>query len=562
MVRDRGYTPTIPVARVVPTQDPKGFRLPSMTYVDMAIVAGLGLLLLFTLVAFGVGHKRWSMVSVVAAFLVALTIPTYLYFAAQLLHHEWRWAQLARSLEQKIARVRDAQEPSAAPERGGSLEKIDGMPSIEELRQSRDRWERALTRVDNWRGRYWDKATFAPPPADGQPGTITLAAVSREPAPAAAEPAAAGDIPAGEGDIPPPAAATAIDPGATVYVFDDKPVAADGGGKYLGAFLVQAVATVDGRQELTVQQTAPRDAYDTKAWGQAYESVSVYTELPNDRWLVYTETRGTPAGEEPAEDDAKIAPPPVKRGGEAIDELVPEHFRQQVKDHALTATSAPEAIDQAQWPDLRAKIASGEVLPGEYWAEVTFTERLNMEEFFGDRAGSLGKDTGLSIEMDLATAFELGDAGKLAIDKVFYRRPLVDGLTLLHGTALPGNDDKVTSDGLAELRLVLEREITALQAAKLRLDTSLAKARGELEILDTQKGQFKDDLTKWERDVAESTRLAERFEAEAKAFAARLTAAEEQVVALGKTYVEEIRKAVQEVDRAAPTAGRTDATAF
>jgi len=67
---------------------------------------------------------------------------------------------------------------------------------------------------------------------------------------------------------------------------------------------------------------------------------------------------------------------------------------------------------------------------------------------------------------------------------------------------------------------------------------------------------------KWERDVAESTRLADRFEAEAKATAAALAEAEAHVVALGREYVGEIRKAVQEVDRVAPTADRRDAATY
>lgn len=557
---------------------PPGLRLPSMSYADMAIVAAIALLLLFTLVAFGVGHKRWSIVSVVATFLVALTIPTYLYFATQLLHHEWRWAQTARSLEARIARVRDAKEPSPDEERGGTLVKIDGMPSIQELRQARDRWERALTRIDNWRGRHWEKATFTPPPADGQNGSIMLPVAVSEPPADAAEPVDPPGEPADapEGDIPagPAAAAASIDPGATVYVFDDTPMASGEGGKYLGAFLVQGAATVDGRQELSIQQTAPRDAYDAKVWSRPYDSVSVYTELPNDRWLAFSETRGAPAGEEPSSDDARIAPPPVKRVEEVLDELVPEldvpsdglakymNFRERVKQHALSANAVPEAIDESQWPDLRSRIASGDILPGEYWAEVTFNERADMETFLGVDADALGDDPGLTIEMDLASAFEQADGDTITIDKVFYRRPLVDGQTLLHGTALPGDGDNLVSDGLAALRLVLQREVAALEAAKVRLDTGLTKARGELEILDTQKGQFKDDLVKWERDVAEATRLADRFEAEAKAVATRLKQAEATVVALGQEFVGAIRKAVQEVDRVAPTAGGRDAATY
>jgi hypothetical protein len=238
------------------------------------------------------------------------------------------------------------------------------------------------------------------------------------------------------------------------------------------------------------------------------------------------------------------------------------NFRERVKQHALSANAVPEAIDESQWPDLRSRIASGDILPGEYWAEGTFKERADMEAFLGVDADALGDDPSLSIDMDLASAFEQADADTITIDKVFYRRPLVDGQTLLHGTALPGDAENLASDGLAALRLVLQREIAALEAAKTRLDTGLAKARGELEILETQKGQFKDDLVKWERDVAEATRLADRFEAEAKAVAARLKEAEASVVELGREFAGEIRKAVESIDRVAPTAGRRDAATY
>ena len=192
---------------------------------DIAIVAALGLLLLFTLVAFGVGHKRWSLVSVTAAFLIALAIPTYLVLAALLLNYEWRWAQATRRTQEKLLRVHDALAPSTQNDRLGMLVKVDGMSSLRELTQERDRWQRALDRVDNWRGRHWANASFNPPTADDQTGTITLppASVAGRPADDAGGEAAA-DAPA-EGAPPPPPQPTGapVDPGATVYIFDDTP---------------------------------------------------------------------------------------------------------------------------------------------------------------------------------------------------------------------------------------------------------------------------------------------------------------------------------------------------
>ena len=620
-----------------------------MSYADIAIVAALFLFVVFTLVAFGMGHKRWSIVSVVATFLVTLTIPTFFYFSAILLHHEWRWAQAARTLQEKIAFVRDAKQPSADKEGPAYLVKVADRPSIRELEETRDRWERALTRTDNWRGRHWTGASFSPPAADGQTGTVTLPAAVKGPdappddgleaaappvdagaaeggdaapadaapadaAPADAAPAAdaappaaapAADAaspaaaPAAAGDAPAPADATAgaappdvaagdapaaeaaparqaaapIDPGTTIYVFDDTPYAAGGGGNYLGAFLVQSVDTVDGRQALTVQQTAPRDAYDTKVWSRAYEAVSVYTELPSDRWLAFSETHGTPPETEPSDTDAKIAPPARKRASDILDALVPElasggegmakymNFRERVKQHSLSASDVPEAIDEAQWPDLRERLARGDAIPGEYWAEVTYNDRADMEAFLGVAPEDLGDHAGASIEMELASAFAEKDADKLTIDKVFYRRPLMDAQTLIHGIALPGDDGSLVSDGLAALRLVLRREIAALEIAKTRLDTGLKQARAELDIVSTQKRQSEEDLQQWSRDVTAATRLADRFEAEANAAASRLAETERQIVELGQGVVSEMGKAVQDVDQVAPPAGARGAAA-
>lgn len=547
---------------------------------DIAIVAALGLLLLFTLVAFGVGHKRWSYVSVTAAFLIALAIPTYLFLAARLLDYEWRWAQAARRTQQKLLRVHDALAPSTQDDRRGMLVKVDGMFSLRELTQERDRWQRALDRVDNWRGRHWANASFNPPPADDQTGTITL-----PPAPVAGGPAdldggeAAADGPA-EGAAGPQPTGAPVDPGATVYVFDDTPFSTtEEGGMYLGAFVVQAIATDEGskRQVLTVQQTAPRDRYDTRAWSQAHDSVTVYTELPTDRWLAFSQTPASPPGAEPPDDgedrpadrDQRTAPQPRKRLDEALDTLVPEAFRDAVRRHALSGTDVREPIDEADWPEIRQRIDEGKALPGEYWAEVTFNDRVDLEAFLKVGPDDIGDKAGLSIEMDFPTALEQKAENKLTIDTVFYRRPLIDGQTLLHGSVLgeaAAGGGGLASDGVAALRQVLEREKAMLEIAQARLATGLEKSQSELGLLKKQATEFNADLVNWQRDVDAATKLADRFEAEAEATRARLRRTEQAIVDLGRELTGEIDRAVRDIDKAAPPpAGRgaaAPATAF
>jgi hypothetical protein len=535
---------------------------------DIAIVAGLGLLLLLTLIAFGVGHARWSVVSVTAAFLVALMIPTYLYFAARLLDHEWRWAQAFRKTQLKLIRVRDAQQPSPDTNKGGRLEAIPETLSNQQLQRELDRWQRALTRIDNWRGRHWTNALFVPPPADGQAGTVTLKAAAL---------AAAADAPADDAAEEPaegaaPAAAprgTAIDPGTTVYLFDDAAFTPDGdGGRYLGAFVVQAVAADEGTgsQVLTVQQTAPRDAYDRRLWSQAHDSVSVYTQLPSDRWLAFSQTPAPPPGAEPADDDdQRIAPQPRKRLDEALDELVPEPYRDAVRRHALSATDAPDPIEEADWPAVREALAKGDALPGEYWAEVTFGDRADLEAFLKLAPDDISGDAGLSIEMDFSSADELREKNTVTIDKVFYRRRLIDGQALLHGLALPaaaGGGAELVADGQAALRQILEREKAALERANARLANGLEKARGELGLLEKQAAEFATDLVSWQRDSEAAERLADRFEEEAKAAAARLRQTEQEVVQLGRKLVENVDQAVREIDRVAPPPAARGAAAF
>ena len=538
-----------------------------MTAIEIAIVAALALLLLTTLVAFGVGHGRWSIVSTVAAFLVALTIPAYLFFAARLLHHEWRWNQASRRVEQKLARVRDALEPRPTEDGSIRLEKVPEMLSIRELRQEADRWQRALTRVDTWRGRSWSGASFTPPPADDKTGKLSL------PPPRLAR--VAGGAGAGvdedlAADGEPPAAGAAsakpagrpLDPGTLVYVFDDAPFSAEvGGGRYLGGFLVEEVAEdAAGGVELSVRQLAPRDAADARNWSQAYDSVTVYTELPSDRWLAFSETSAADtlpaddAGDDPVVQDRRTAPQPRKRLDEALQTLVPEPFREAVSRHALSAADVREAIDKEEWPKIRTNLEAGTVLPGEYWAEVTFNDRVDLEEFLKVGPDELGDDAGLSIEVDLGSAFELSEAGKLEIDTVFYRRRLLDGLTRIHGSALPA-DGELMADGLAALRLTLEREKRALELAQTRLADGLDKARAELALLEAQQGEYRADLDRWTRDEEAARGLADRFEQEVKATTDRLAKTEARIVALGRELVEEVGAAVREIDRTAPAAG-------
>ncbi|MFM8413693.1 MAG: hypothetical protein ACKOCX_03115 [Planctomycetota bacterium] len=512
----------------------------------------VSILLLTSLVAFGVGHKRWSWVSVAASFLVVLTLGGYLYLAARLLQFEWRWVQSARATQVRIHEVRDAKRPSTDPAHPGRLEPIPDTPSLAELRQERDRWERAVERIDNWRGRHWDKASFRPPTPQGAAGSITL------PAPAAAEPEGDG---AAAGEAAPAAKPTgqAIDPGTIVYVFDETP--ATEGGLYLGAFLVENVAAdpATGALTLSVAQTAPPDDYDRAAWSRAYDAVTVYDKLPADRWLAFSKVARSGAAGEGVDDG--IAPRVAKRSDEELAELVPEPFREGVERHALSARDADEreTVDEADWPAIRESLAAGETLPGEVWAEVAFKDQVDLDAFLGlEREGAAGDGADLEVEVELGKAFELEGEGKVTIRKVFRRRRLIDAATLVHGSVVPGGEaaGDVMADGLATLMRTLQAEIVALDAANKRLSQGQANVTAERALVGEQVNELTADLVKWERDVAAATKLADAFEAEAKRAAERLAATEQDVVRLGRELDQAVGEAVRGIDSVAPPAGR------
>jgi hypothetical protein len=517
-----------------------------MSTVAILLLALVSLLLLTALVAFGLGHKRWSWVSVAASFLVALTLAGYLYLAARLLHFEWRWVEATRTTLMRLDAVRDAKRPASDPNNLGRLEKIEGTMSLAELRQERERWERALERTSNWRGRHWDRASFRPPANDGETGTIEMSPPAKVGvAEAAAEPAGGAE------PAPAKAAGVPLDQGAIVYVFDDAPVKE--GGLYLGAFRVVAVASEEstGRLKLTVTQTAARDSYDRQAWGRAYDSVTVYDALPIDRWLAFSQTS---RAAESDDIDQQIAPQPAKKPEEQLAELVPEPCRADVARHALSAAGARdrEVVDKADWQAVRAAVESGERLTGEAWAEFEFKDQVDLDAFL--RLERDGVAAGLTAEVELGKAFDLVDEGKGTILKVFYRRRLIDAETLVHGAVVHCGEEAadLMTDGIATLMRRLQQDIAALDTANERLAASQSNAAAERAVLRGQTEELAADLVVWERDVAAATRLREAFEAEASGAAERLETAERAVVELGRQFDSLMTEAARTIDRAAP----------
>jgi FtsZ-binding cell division protein ZapB len=511
---------------------------------SIVAIALLGILLLVALVAFGLGQGRWHWASVAASFLLVLTLGGYLYLAARLLAYEWNWAQTVRS---KQVRLHDLEySRQAGPD--GELADM----SLETLAQVRNRWQRALDSVDTWRGRRWEHASFSPPAADGETGTLQLPAPPRDPA-------TEGDPSADPGAAAPAGAAASapgvpLDPGMIVYLFDDTPF--KDGGRYLGSFIIEAIEpSEDGGQSVQVRQTAARDRFDSEAWEHDYDNVSVFDRLPTDRWAAFSSTptdlrEPAEAGGDVSARGAGVAPAPQRPTADTIEELVAEQFRPGMHRHALNAADAPEPIEQTEWAGLRDAIEAGSLLPGEYWALATFSDRVDRDAFLGIE-GSPSDE--LTVEMELTTAYELQDEGKATIKQVLYRRRLLDAETLVHGSIMPGGD--ILADGLAGMMRSLKRDIAAVEASNQQLEASQQSANAERDVLNRQADELSADLTNWARDLAAATRTAEAFATAAASASQQLAKTEEQVVTLGRALDAEVGQAVEEIDLAAPPPG-------
>jgi len=555
----------------------EGSRLPSdglarMSYFAIAALALVGLLLLTALVAFGIGSRRWNWAAVVASFLIVLTFGGYLYLAARLLHFEWEWAQAERATRLRLYRTRDALAPSSNPGDRGRLVKLASEKSISELREDEARWRRALERVETWRGTYWDNARFDPPEDNKTAATLTL------PAP---QPAAPPDGDAGE-PVEPGEPAVALAPreppapGATIYLFDTRPIAE--GGRYLGGWTVTDVAG----QQLTLEPTTPPDDEDRAAWRDRSGTVTVYDELPADRWVAFSETpRSTrPALEEDepaataASADAVTPQPTLDLDRLKSDEklTLPENLEQALADHTLTAVDVRKSVPEEEWPALQALLEAGgtEALPGEYWAEIRFDALADLEDFLGFAPDIVdGVEPSLSIEVDLESAFQAQKANDATIVTVFHRRRLLDTGTLVNGSLVPvgdKDDEVVMAEGLSALMRSLERDIAILTESQTRLTAATQATADEQKLIDTELEALESDLRSFTRDADAATSLADAFEAETERVSRQLGAAEQAVIDLGEKLDVIVREAVEKIDRIAPPpqarGGRAGPAAF
>lgn len=508
-----------------------------MNYVLIGLIA---VVLLGGLIAFGVGHKRWSWGTLVGAILVLLSATGYLYVASRMAAYEWSWTRFVRGKQVELARVRDALQPNAAD--GGRLARVAGEKSIPELQAEQARWERALSRVDTWQGRSWSKASFEPPAKDGTTGRLELA-------PTTPPPAADGEAPPADPATPPPPDADKppLDPGSIVYIFDDVP--AHEGGRYLGAFSVTTTAVQDGRFVLTVEPTDPRDAYDAAVWSQPYDSVTVYESLPPDRWTTYSKTPDEAT-------DAPLLPEPKRQDIDAVEAILDERDRQKAYLEEIER-DGKEVADKDEWKTIRARLDAGEVPAGSYWASVTFTKPVSLAPESDDQAERREFAAGEKADLDLQTAFALEEQESATIDSVRYRRPLRDARTFIHGSHLdrPGGA-AITADGVAHLMNTVRAEIESLVTSRQRLVDAHTDLTAELKAVNALQKRLEEDLVQWRRDAAAADRMTDGFTSTLNASVGKVERAEQAIVSLANEYRAAVRSLVRRIDEVAPPPAR------
>lgn len=528
---------------------------------DIVLLAVIGLVLLLGLVAIGVGNKGWSWGTVAAAVLLLLAATGYLYLAARLAERERSWRAVIAKNQAEIDRIIGSGGPggAAAP------------TSLAALRTQRDRWTRALAFVDTWHGRSWEKASLAPP-RDGQAGTISI------------------EMASAQSDAAPLAA------GAEVAVFDNANVADEG--QFLGLFRVQAVKANKGDEycQLTIVPAStptPPSESDTKLWTRNYDEVTVYESLPVDRWLAFHKTTDDAAEDAPGGESTTAGrwrPQPKKIAAE--DPL--KNLEAQMESLQLHGQQVPED----QWSQLGQQLADGEILPGRYWAMVTFTKNVQftkkdaftlddsvpseagsgnaedgstpvevpVEEVAADAggAGDVGQKgptdadptaaaitrqftakhfkDGETAEFDLQTALDLqNDKQFVRITSVIERRPLADPLTAIRGTEFGKQDadgKPLRSEGIDAIRQAILVEKASIEQAIARVTSSEANVKAQSQALATTKQQLDSDLTSWNKDVAAATATATAFDDRFRAATIELAGLETTIVRLGKELSE------------------------
>ncbi|MFM8495766.1 MAG: hypothetical protein ACKOEM_09595 [Planctomycetia bacterium] len=477
---------------------------------EILLLALIPLVLLAGIVLFAVGNRGWNWGTITAGILVLLVATGYTVLAGMLAQRERGWRDIVAGYQAALAKERDALVPAGA----GKLVPDDTRKSLTALADDKARWQRVRDRIDTWRGRHWEKATFEPPVvnADGsmKAGRVTIEDVEK----------------------------LTINAGAEIYLFDAAPV--EENGRFLGAFSVEAV---DG-SSLSVVPSLPPSEADKTLWRAAREEVTVYEDLPVDRWMAFHRTVT-------AEDGGETGPAASPEQRKSDPEEMLKHLEEQlaeVRQHA-------EAIPEDQWAAIGEGLENGSILPGTYWATVEFKEAHSMPRAKGD---AVEFEAGQSATFDLATARKLQQDNAATIVSVERRRPLADAQTAIQGTEYrpiggEGEDrPTIRIEGVAFIRRMLETDIAAVAATTARLQAAKTSADNQLQLQTKEAADLETDRTKWQSDADSSVRVTERFETRVAEAGAELSALETAIVELGRELAGASALLVGTIDAQAP----------
>jgi hypothetical protein len=239
-----------------------------------------------------------------------------------------------------------------------------------------------------------------------------------------------------------------------------------------------------------------------------------------------------------------------------------------VKDFVESFERHDQEVPEDEWPQAAARLQPGpngappEAPHGTYWADVEFDDSHAFPAAGGrgaeaDEAEESVREylAGDRAEFDLQTALDLQAAKKATIKRVVYRRRLIDPMTMLSGADIGGAAEGaagIRADGLATLMRLLRAELKTLEQAEARLVASQNTAKERSAATRTAIRGLEKDLTSWERDVTEATKLREDFQRQLEATRGLQRETEGRIVALGRELRDVAAKLTAEIDRVAP----------
>ncbi len=464
----------------------------------LVLLALIAVVFLTGVVTLAMGSKGWHWGTIVGAWLVLLAAVGFTYLVGMLAERERAWRAVIATYQSAIAKERDAM----VRDKDGFLKadpSNDGKKkSVAALAKEQVRWERVRDRINTWRGRSWEKATFQPPTND-KAGSITIEGI----------------------DNP------SINPGAELFVFDT--IGIEEGGRFLGVFNVDAA----DKNTFQISAAIAPTENDATLWAKPHDEVTIYENLPIDRWLAFY--KATPDGEE---------------------KTTPEDILKDLEKKLREVTTDEEPVADEEVGNLVSALQNKEIAPGLYWATVTFTQPHVFPPAEGNAAEPRQFEPEDTATFDLETAKELETAGVVSITSVVSRRPLTDGDMAMRGSSVFETNGKklpFNVNGMAFIRRTLTSDIVEAESMTKQFRGALENLRsGQIQPANNDTKAIEEDLRNWQKDAQAALKTSDSFAARVREVTAERDASEAAVVQLGQALVKAVTTLMAEIDRRTP----------